>query len=65
MVQVKHLSVMTQRVITYTLMIKLFEVYVTPFADAVDAGVACFMGSYNKFNGQFACGNESILKKIL
>jgi beta-glucosidase len=43
----------------------LHEVYVAPFAAAVQAGVASIMCSYNKLNGTFACGNPDTLKIIL
>jgi beta-glucosidase len=43
----------------------LHEVYVAPFAAAIDAGVASIMCSYNKINGTFACGNPDTLKTIL
>lgn len=43
----------------------LREVYVAPFADAIEAGVSSVMASYNKVNGEFACGNNHILQKIL
>jgi beta-glucosidase len=43
----------------------LHEVYAAPFADAVDAGVASLMCSYNKINGQYACGNRDTLTGIL
>jgi beta-glucosidase len=43
----------------------LHEVYVAPFAAAIDAGVASIMCSYNKINGPFACGNSDTLKTIL
>jgi beta-glucosidase len=43
----------------------LHEVYVAPFAAAVQAGVASIMCSYNKLNGTFACGNPDTLKTIL
>jgi len=43
----------------------LHEVYVAPFAMAVDAGVSSIMCSYNKVNGHFACGNPDTLKTIL
>ncbi|MGA8035101.1 MAG: glycoside hydrolase family 3 C-terminal domain-containing protein [Candidatus Acidiferrales bacterium] len=43
----------------------LREVYVAPFADAVKAGVASIMCSYNKLNGVFACDNADTLKTIL
>lgn len=43
----------------------LHEVYLAPFAAAVDAGVASIMCSYNWINGQFACGNKNLLDDIL
>jgi beta-glucosidase len=43
----------------------LHEVYVAPFAAAVQAGVASIMCSYNKLNGTFACGNPDTLQTIL
>ncbi len=43
----------------------LHEVYVAPFAAAVQAGVASIMCSYNRLNGPFACGNSDTLKTIL
>jgi beta-glucosidase len=43
----------------------LHEVYVAPFAMAVQAGVSSVMCSYNKVNGPFACGNPDTLKTIL
>jgi beta-glucosidase len=43
----------------------LHEVYVAPFAAAVEAGVSSIMCSYNRLNGTFACGNESTLTGIL
>ena len=43
----------------------LHEVYVAPFAMAVQAGVSSVMCSYNKLNGRFACGNPDTLKTIL
>ena len=43
----------------------LHEIYVAPFADAVDAGVASLMCSYNRINGQYACGNHDTLTTIL
>ena len=43
----------------------LHEVYVAPFAAAIEAGVASIMCSYNKINGAFACGNSDTLKTIL
>ena len=43
----------------------LHEIYAAPFADAVQAGVASIMCSYNKVNGAFACGNPDTLQKLL
>ena len=43
----------------------LHEVYVAPFAAAIQAGVASIMCSYNKVNSIFACGNGDTLKTIL
>ncbi len=43
----------------------LYEVYVAPFAEAVQAGVSSIMCSYNRINGPFACGNSDTLKTIL
>jgi beta-glucosidase len=43
----------------------LHEVYVAPFDAAVRAGVASIMCSYNRINGIFSCGNESMLTGIL
>lgn len=43
----------------------LHEVYVSPFIDAVNAGVSSIMCSYNRVNGSFACGNKDTLNTIL
>lgn len=43
----------------------LHEIYLAPFQDAIDAGVASIMCSYNKLNGEFACGNEQLLEHAL
>ncbi|HUO35928.1 MAG TPA: glycoside hydrolase family 3 C-terminal domain-containing protein [Candidatus Acidoferrum sp.] len=43
----------------------LHEVYVAPFEQAVKAGVASIMCSYNRLDGFFACDNADILKTIL
>ena len=43
----------------------LREIYVAPFRDVADAGVASVMCSYNRVNGVHACGNGSILNGIL
>src|SRR5579871_972082 len=43
----------------------LHEVYLEPFAAAVQAGVASIMCAYSQLNGTYACGNESTLTRIL
>jgi len=43
----------------------LHEIYVKPFEDAVDAGVASLMCSYNKINGANACASSATLQTIL
>ncbi len=43
----------------------LHEIYVAPFAAAVEAGVSSIMCSYNKINGLSACGNPDTLTTIL
>ena len=43
----------------------LHEIYVAPFVDAVHAGVASIMCSYNKINGAYACNNPDTLITIL
>jgi beta-glucosidase len=43
----------------------LHETYLPPFVDAVDAGVASVMCSYNQINGPYACDNETTLTRIL
>jgi beta-glucosidase len=43
----------------------LREIYVAPFRDVAQAGVASIMCSYNRVNGVHACGNGSILNGIL
>jgi beta-glucosidase len=43
----------------------LHEVYLAPFDDAVKAGVASIMCSYNRINGSYACGNSETLTDIL
>ena len=53
---------------TYNVVVEpqaLHEIYVSPFADAVDAGVSSIMCSYNKIDGKYACGNSDTLIKIL
>lgn len=43
----------------------LHEIYAQPFADAVNAGVATIMCSYNRINGIYSCGNPDTLKTLL
>lgn len=43
----------------------MHELYLWPFADAVNANVASVMCSYNKVNGTYACENDGILNKLL
>ncbi|MBV8999647.1 MAG: glycoside hydrolase family 3 protein, partial [Solirubrobacterales bacterium] len=43
----------------------LHEIYLQPFADAVQAGVASVMCSYNIINSYQACGNATTLTQIL
>jgi len=43
----------------------LQEIYLQPFADAVQAGVSSVMCSYNEINGAQSCGNSATLTQIL
>ncbi|KKA26505.1 hypothetical protein TD95_004249 [Thielaviopsis punctulata] len=43
----------------------LHEMYAWPFADAVRAGVASVMCSYNMVNNSYACANSKLLNGIL
>lgn len=43
----------------------LHELYLWPFYDAVRAGTASVMCSYNKLNGTYACQNDKALNDIL
>ncbi|OAA67089.1 glycoside hydrolase family 3 protein [Niveomyces insectorum RCEF 264] len=43
----------------------MHELYLWPFADAVHAGVASVMCSYNKVNGTWACENKHIMDDLL
>lgn len=43
----------------------LHELYAWPFADAVKAGVASVMCSYNMVNNSYACQNSKLLNGIL
>ncbi|TPX11120.1 uncharacterized protein E0L32_007981 [Thyridium curvatum] len=43
----------------------LHEIYAWPFADAIKAGVASVMCSYNMVNNSYACDNSKLLNGIL
>ena len=43
----------------------MHELYLWPFADAVKAGTASVMCSYNKINGTYACENKRIMNDLL
>lgn len=43
----------------------LHEIYIAPFDAAIKADVSSIMCSYNRVNGEYACGNKSTLTKIL
>ncbi|CEG66924.1 hypothetical protein RMATCC62417_03418 [Rhizopus microsporus] len=43
----------------------LHEIYLWPFARAIEAGVASIMCSYNQANGTFACENDYLLNTVL
>ncbi|KAL6870204.1 hypothetical protein ACO1O0_001542 [Amphichorda felina] len=43
----------------------LHEIYAWPFANAIKAGVASVMCSYNQVNNSYACGNSKLLNGIL
>lgn len=43
----------------------MHELYLWPFADAVRAGVASVMCSYNKINGSWSCENDGTTNKLL
>jgi beta-glucosidase len=43
----------------------LHEIYVTPFAEAVDAGIAAVLCSSNLINGRYSCGSGATLNTIL
>ncbi|KAK3952685.1 glycosyl hydrolase family 3 N terminal domain-containing protein [Pseudoneurospora amorphoporcata] len=43
----------------------MHELYAWPFGDAVKAGVASVMCSYNMVNNSYACGNSKLLNGIL
>jgi beta-glucosidase len=43
----------------------MHELYLWPFADAIQAGVASVMCSYNKLNSTWACENDKVLNGLL
>ena len=43
----------------------MHELYLWPFADAVHAGVASIMCSYNRVNNSYACENSKLLNGLL
>ncbi|CEG79535.1 hypothetical protein RMATCC62417_13987 [Rhizopus microsporus] len=43
----------------------LHEIYLWPFARAIEAGVGSVMCSYNQVNGIFACENDYLLNTVL
>ncbi|KAI5813223.1 beta-glucosidase [Pyronema omphalodes] len=43
----------------------LHEVYLWPFSEAVRAGVAAVMCSYNTINGTYGCSNSKLLNGVL
>ncbi|KAM0818184.1 putative Beta-glucosidase L [Seiridium cardinale] len=43
----------------------MHELYLWPFADAVQANVASVMCSYNKLNSTWACENDMIINQLL
>ena len=43
----------------------LHEIYLAPFAAAVEAGVSSIMCSYNHVNGVYSCGNRATLTELL
>ncbi len=43
----------------------LHELYLWPFADAIQADVASLMCSYNKFKGKSACESDELLNGIV
>ena len=67
---VKHFILNNQEVQRMDINVKvseraLREIYLPAFKAAVDAGAWSFMGSYNKYLGQWCCHNEVLVNKIL
>ncbi|PXY31889.1 beta-glucosidase family protein [Prauserella muralis] len=70
--QAKHLAAYTQETFRNTRAGNavvseraLQELYLAPFADAVDAGVASVMCGYNHVNGVHACNNTYLVSQVL
>lgn len=63
--QVKHFIAYDGGNNVYVDALTLHEIYLQPFADAVQAGVASIMSSYNKVNGFYASNNSYNLTDIL
>lgn len=43
----------------------MHELYLWPFGNAIKAGVASVMCSYNMVNNSYACGNSKLLNGLL
>lgn len=43
----------------------MHETYLWPFANALHAGTASIMCSYNRLNGSYGCQNSKILNGLL
>jgi beta-glucosidase len=43
----------------------IHELYLWPFQDAVKAGAACAMCSYNRVNNSYGCQNSKVLNGLL
>ncbi|KAI1377951.1 glycoside hydrolase superfamily [Hypoxylon crocopeplum] len=43
----------------------LHELYLWPFANAINAGTSSLMCSYNRFNGNYTCANSELLSEIV
>jgi beta-glucosidase len=66
MAQAKHyVAYDTNSLNVYVDQQALREIYVAPFYDVIKAGVSSIMCSYNKVNGEYACGNHDTLTGIL
>jgi beta-glucosidase len=65
MAQAKHLLAFEGAYNVWVDAQTLHEVYLRPFAYAVQAGVASMMCAYNMLNGVPACGHASLLTELL